>query len=119
MRNIGQFSRHASQAWMARQTLGYSDRCPLYSRKRTSLKWAVRSLLEVTPKSEVSYAQLRRDYRWHRTIRTGLGTATGGCIDGEFTTTGDVAEAALFFASAKTNALTGQSLIISHGWFME
>jgi 3-hydroxybutyrate dehydrogenase len=40
-------------------------------------------------------------------------------VDGEFTTTGDVAEAALFFASAKTNALTGQSLIVSHGWFME
>ena len=45
MRNIGQFSRHASQTWMARQTLGYSDRCPLYSRKRTSLKWAARSLI--------------------------------------------------------------------------
>ena len=39
--------------------------------------------------------------------------------DGEFTTTEDVAEAALFFAAAKTNALTGQSLIVSHGWFME
>ena len=40
-------------------------------------------------------------------------------VDGEFTTTADVAEAALFFAAAKTNALTGQSLIVSHGWFME
>src|SRR6516165_6832398 len=40
-------------------------------------------------------------------------------VDGEFTTTEDVAEAALFFATAKTNALTGQSLIVSHGWFME
>jgi 3-hydroxybutyrate dehydrogenase len=40
-------------------------------------------------------------------------------VDGEFTTTEDVAEAALFFAAAKTNALTGQSLIVSHGWFME
>ena len=40
-------------------------------------------------------------------------------VDGEFTTTADVAEASLFFASAKTNALTGQSLIVSHGWFME
>jgi 3-hydroxybutyrate dehydrogenase len=39
--------------------------------------------------------------------------------DGEFTTTDDVAEAALFFAAARTNALTGQSLIVSHGWFME
>jgi 3-hydroxybutyrate dehydrogenase len=40
-------------------------------------------------------------------------------VDGEFTTTADVAEAALFFAAAKTNALTGQSIIVSHGWFME
>jgi len=40
-------------------------------------------------------------------------------VDGEFTTTKDVAEAVLFFAGAKTNALTGQSLIVSHGWFME
>jgi len=40
-------------------------------------------------------------------------------VDGEFTTTEDVAEAALFFAAAKTSALTGQSLIVSHGWFME
>ncbi|KTD22978.1 3-hydroxybutyrate dehydrogenase [Legionella londiniensis] len=40
-------------------------------------------------------------------------------VDGEFTTTDDVAEAALFFASFPTNALTGQSLVVSHGWFME
>jgi len=40
-------------------------------------------------------------------------------VDGECTTTDDVAEAALFFAAAKTNALTGQSLVVSHGWFME
>lgn len=40
-------------------------------------------------------------------------------VDGEFTTTQDVTEAALFFATATTNALTGQSLIVSHGWFME
>ena len=40
-------------------------------------------------------------------------------VDGEFTTTGDVSAAVLFFAAANTNALTGQSLIVSHGWFME
>ena len=40
-------------------------------------------------------------------------------VDGEFTTTGDVVEAVLFFAGFKTNALTGQSLVVSHGWFME
>src|SRR5215218_6681183 len=40
-------------------------------------------------------------------------------VDGEFTTMADVAEAAVFFASFASNALTGQSLIISHGWHME
>jgi 3-hydroxybutyrate dehydrogenase len=40
-------------------------------------------------------------------------------VDGEFTTLADVAEAALFFASFESNALTGQSLIVSHGWSME
>ncbi|MFC3909545.1 3-hydroxybutyrate dehydrogenase [Legionella dresdenensis] len=40
-------------------------------------------------------------------------------VDGEFTTTEDVAQTALFFASFESNALTGQSLIVSHGWFME
>jgi len=40
-------------------------------------------------------------------------------VDGEFTTVDDVAEVALFFAAFPTNALTGQSLIVSHGWAME
>jgi 3-hydroxybutyrate dehydrogenase len=40
-------------------------------------------------------------------------------VDGEFTTVQDVAEATLFFAAFPSNALTGQSLIVSHGWFME
>jgi 3-hydroxybutyrate dehydrogenase len=40
-------------------------------------------------------------------------------VDGEFTTLEDVTEAVLFFAAFPTNALTGQSLIVSHGWFME
>ncbi len=40
-------------------------------------------------------------------------------VDGEFTTVQDVAEAALFFAAAKTNAMTGQSIVVSHGWFMQ
>ena len=40
-------------------------------------------------------------------------------VDGEFTTVEDVAEAALFFAAFPSNALTGQSLIVSHGWFMQ
>jgi 3-hydroxybutyrate dehydrogenase len=40
-------------------------------------------------------------------------------VDGEFTTVEDVAAAALFFASFESNALTGQSLTISHGWSMQ
>jgi 3-hydroxybutyrate dehydrogenase len=40
-------------------------------------------------------------------------------VDGEFTTVEDVAQTALFFASFETNALTGQSLVVSHGWFMQ
>jgi 3-hydroxybutyrate dehydrogenase len=40
-------------------------------------------------------------------------------VDGQFTTVDDVAEVALFFAAFPTNALTGQSLLVSHGWVME
>jgi 3-hydroxybutyrate dehydrogenase len=40
-------------------------------------------------------------------------------VDGEFTLTSDVANAVLYFAGFPTNALTGQSLIVSHGWCME
>jgi 3-hydroxybutyrate dehydrogenase len=40
-------------------------------------------------------------------------------VDGEFTTVEDVADVALFFAAFPSNALTGQSLVVSHGWFMQ
>ncbi|MGH8091834.1 MAG: 3-hydroxybutyrate dehydrogenase [Rudaea sp.] len=40
-------------------------------------------------------------------------------VDGEFTTVDDVAACALFFAGFETNALTGQSIVVSHGWFMQ
>jgi 3-hydroxybutyrate dehydrogenase len=40
-------------------------------------------------------------------------------VNGEFTTVDDVAQCALFFAGFETNALTGQSLVVSHGWFMQ
>jgi 3-hydroxybutyrate dehydrogenase len=40
-------------------------------------------------------------------------------VDGEFTTLEDVAEVALLFAAFPTNALTGQSLVVSHGWYMQ
>jgi len=43
----------------------------------------------------------------------------GGTVDQEFTTVEDVAEIAHLFAAFPTNALTGQSMIVSHGWFME
>ena len=40
-------------------------------------------------------------------------------VDGEFTTLDDVAEVALLFAAFPSNALTGQSLVVSHGWYMQ
>lgn len=40
-------------------------------------------------------------------------------IDGQFTSLEDVAETAVFLASFQSNALTGQSLVVSHGWHMQ
>lgn len=40
-------------------------------------------------------------------------------VDHEFTTLEDVAETAVFLAAFKTNALTGQSIVVSHGWSMQ
>jgi 3-hydroxybutyrate dehydrogenase len=42
-----------------------------------------------------------------------------GTVDGEFTTVDDVANVALFLAAFESNALTGQSVVVSHGWFMQ
>jgi 3-hydroxybutyrate dehydrogenase len=39
-------------------------------------------------------------------------------VDGEFTTLEDIAEAALFLAGFGSKALTGQSLVVTHGWHM-
>jgi 3-hydroxybutyrate dehydrogenase len=39
-------------------------------------------------------------------------------VDGEFTTTADVAEVAVDLAAFRSNALTGQSVVVSHGWHM-
>jgi len=39
-------------------------------------------------------------------------------VDGKFTTAEDVAEVALFLAGFESNALTGQSVVVSHGWHM-
>lgn len=39
--------------------------------------------------------------------------------DGEFTSLDDVANLAVFFGGFESNALTGQSLLVSHGWGMD
>ena len=40
-------------------------------------------------------------------------------VDQEFTTVDDIAEVTLMLAAHKTNALTGQSIVVSHGWHMQ
>lgn len=40
-------------------------------------------------------------------------------VDGEFTTIEDVAQVALMLSAFPSNALTGQSLVVSHVWFMQ
>jgi len=40
-------------------------------------------------------------------------------VDSEFTTLDDVARCASFLATFPSNALTGQSLVVSHGWSMQ
>lgn len=42
----------------------------------------------------------------------------GQTVDGEFTTTQDISELALFLSAFDTNVFTGQSFIASHGWGM-
>lgn len=42
----------------------------------------------------------------------------GNTVDQQFTTVEDVAEVALTLAAFETNALTGQSIVVSHGWNM-
>jgi 3-hydroxybutyrate dehydrogenase len=43
----------------------------------------------------------------------------GGTVDGIFTTVEDVAETALFLCAFPSAALTGQSVLVSHGWCMQ
>jgi 3-hydroxybutyrate dehydrogenase len=40
-------------------------------------------------------------------------------VDGEFTSMEDVAATAVFLASFPSDALTGQSIVVTHGWFMQ
>jgi len=42
----------------------------------------------------------------------------GNTVDQQFTTVEDVAEVALMLAGFETSALTGQSIVVSHGWYM-
>ena len=42
----------------------------------------------------------------------------GDTVDAEFTTMQDVADVAVFLAGFSSNALTGQSIVVSHGWYM-
>ncbi len=43
----------------------------------------------------------------------------GNTVDGQFTTVNDVAQTVLFLSAFPTAALTGQSFVVSHGWFMQ
>jgi 3-hydroxybutyrate dehydrogenase len=40
-------------------------------------------------------------------------------VDGVFTTVEDIAQTALFLAAFPSAALTGQSFVVSHGWYMQ
>jgi len=40
-------------------------------------------------------------------------------VDATFTTVDDIAQTALYLASFPSAALTGQSIVVSHGWFMQ
>ena len=43
----------------------------------------------------------------------------GNTVDGEFTTVQDVTDTVMFLATFPTAAFTGQSFIVSHGWYMQ
>jgi len=43
----------------------------------------------------------------------------GGTVDGIFTTVEDVAQTVLFLSAFPSAAFTGQSFVVSHGWFMQ
>jgi 3-hydroxybutyrate dehydrogenase len=40
-------------------------------------------------------------------------------VDKQFTSTDEIADTAVFLAEQTTLALTGQSILLTHGWFME
>ena len=71
-------------------------------------------MTDLVEKQVVKYMTERNMSR-EEVIRTILLPET---VDGQFTTLEDMAEVALFFVTFPSNALTGQSLNISHGWVM-
>jgi len=40
-------------------------------------------------------------------------------VDGEFTTVDDISELAVHLAAFPSAAMTGQSIVVSHGWHMQ
>ena len=40
-------------------------------------------------------------------------------VDGVFSTVDDIAQTALYLATFPSAALTGQSIVVSHGWYMQ
>ena len=46
-------------------------------------------------------------------VKTSTGFSTHGA------TVHDVAQTAIFLGGFESNALTGQSIVVSHGWFMQ
>jgi len=56
----------------------------------------------------------------HQRSRRRQNVMLKGTVDGQFTTHEETPRPVLYFAGARTNALTGiLSLVVSHGWFME
>ena len=66
-----------------------------------------RQIPELAAKMGVSEQEIVRDVMLKTTV------------DGELTTVADIAAIAVFLAGFPTNALTGQSVIASHGWHLE
>lgn len=65
-----------------------------------------RQILELATTRKVSEEQVVRDVMLRATV------------DGEFTTVSDISEVAVTLAGFPSNALTGQAIIVSHGWHM-
>ncbi|HJT30557.1 MAG TPA: 3-hydroxybutyrate dehydrogenase [Pirellulales bacterium] len=65
-----------------------------------------RQIPELAAAMDISEADVIKNVMLHQTV------------DGEFTAAGDVAETAVFLASFSSAAMTGQAIVVSHGWHM-